>query len=81
MDENLNFSGMSLEERVETLEEKVDRLFNDLIHIRTDISDMKAKMEMLISQYDKTYNLLKYIIYILLGIVALIVGFKIPAPP
>ena len=72
---------MSLEERVETLEEKVDRLFNDLIHIRTDISDMKAKMEMLISQYDKTYNLLKYIIYILLGIVALIVGFKIPAPP
>jgi len=81
MDVNLSFSGMSLEERVETLEEKVDRLFNDLIHIRTDISDMKAKMEMLISQYDKTYNLLKYIIYILLGIVALIVGFKIPAPP
>jgi len=70
-----------LEEKVSGLEERVARVNDELKELSLQVSNLHVKLDMLINQYDRNYNLLRWIIYILLGMVGLIVGFKVVPPP
>lgn len=71
---------MSLEERVKNLEESVRRLNDEVNELRDKITAMVVKMDILVQQNEKSYNLLKWIIFVLLGMVGLIIGFKVTPP-
>jgi regulator of replication initiation timing len=69
-----------LEDRVRELYAKVDKLNDEIGSLKEQISGLVAKVDVLTQQNEKTYNLLKWIIYILLGMVGVIVGLKVTPP-
>jgi len=72
---------MSLEDRVKRLEDIVEHLNHEIDEISKQVVAMSTKVELLISQNEKNYSLLRWIIFILLGIIGVIVGFKVTPPP
>jgi hypothetical protein len=69
-----------LEDRVRELYAKVDKLNDEIGSLKEQISGLVAKVGVLTQQNEKAYNLLKWIIYILLGMVGVIVGLKVTPP-
>jgi regulator of replication initiation timing len=69
-----------LEDRVRELYAKVDKLNDEIGSLKEQISGLVAKVDVLTQQNEKAYNLLKWIIYILLGMVGVIVGLKVTPP-
>jgi len=72
---------MSLEDRVKRLEELMEKLNGELSDMREKIASLTAKVDLLAQQNEKTFTFLKWIIFILLGIVGMIIGFKVTPPP
>jgi uncharacterized coiled-coil DUF342 family protein len=71
----------NLEDKVRELYAKVDKLNDEISDLKEKVSSLIAKVDVLTQQNEKTYNLLKWIIFILLGIVGVIIGFKVTPPP
>jgi len=63
------------------LEDIVEHLNHEIDEISKQVVAMSTKVELLISQNEKNYSLLRWIIFILLGIIGVIVGFKVTPPP
>jgi predicted RNase H-like nuclease (RuvC/YqgF family) len=72
---------VSLEDRVKRLEELMEKLNGELSDMREKIASLTAKVDLLAQQNEKTFTFLKWIIFILLGIVGMIIGFKVTPPP
>jgi uncharacterized coiled-coil protein SlyX len=88
---------MSLEDRLKRVEEIVSKLNDELTslkvalaetatkaeltEVRLALSNLSTSVETLKASNEKMYSLLKWVIYILLGIVGIIVGFKVTPPP
>jgi uncharacterized coiled-coil DUF342 family protein len=71
----------NLEDKVRELYAKVDKLNDEISDLKEKVSSLIAKVDVLTQHNEKTYNLLKWIIFILLGIVGVIIGFKVTPPP
>lgn len=63
------------------MEDIVEHLNHEIDEISKQVVAMSTKVELLISQNEKNYSLLRWIIFILLGIIGVIVGFKVTPPP
>lgn len=72
---------MSLEDRVRALEERLNHLGDEVKELNSKIAEISAKMDLLQSQNDKMFNLMKWVLFICLGIIGAIVGFKVVPPP
>jgi hypothetical protein len=88
---------MSLEDRLKRVEEVISKLNDELTHLKIDLANTATKAELadvklaltnlatsvetLKASNEKMYSLLKWVIYILLGIIGIIVGFKVTPPP
>jgi uncharacterized coiled-coil protein SlyX len=88
---------MSLEDRLKRVEEIVSKLNDELTSLKVSLAETATKAELtevklalsnlstsvetLKASNEKMYSLLKWVIYILLGIVGIIVGFKVTPPP
>jgi hypothetical protein len=88
---------MSVEERLKRVEEVISKLNDELTHLKIDLVNTATKAELadvklaltnlatsvetLKASNEKMYSLLKWVIYILLGIIGIIVGFKVTPPP
>jgi hypothetical protein len=59
----------------------MDKLNEELNDLKEKVSSLIAKVDVLTQQNEKTYNILKWIIFILLGMVGVIIGFKVTPPP
>jgi uncharacterized coiled-coil DUF342 family protein len=70
-----------LEDKVRELYAKFDKLNEELNDLREKVSSLIVKVDVLTQQNEKNYNLLKWIIFILLGMVGVIIGFKVTPPP
>jgi uncharacterized coiled-coil DUF342 family protein len=69
-----------LEDKVRELYAKFDKLNEELNDLREKVSSLIVKVDVLTQQNEKNYNLLKWIIFILLGMVGVIIGFKVTPP-
>jgi uncharacterized coiled-coil protein SlyX len=88
---------MSLEDRLKRVEEIVSKLNDELTslkvalaetatkaeltEVKLALSNLSTSVETLKASNEKMYSLLKWVIYILLGIIGIIVGFKVTPPP
>jgi uncharacterized coiled-coil DUF342 family protein len=70
-----------LEDKVRELYAKFDKLNDELNDLKEKVSSLIVKVDVLTQQNEKNYNLLKWIIFILLGMVGVIIGFKVTPPP
>jgi uncharacterized coiled-coil DUF342 family protein len=69
-----------LEDKVRELYAKFDKLNDELNDLKEKVSSLIVKVDVLTQQNEKNYNLLKWIIFILLGMVGVIIGFKVTPP-
>jgi uncharacterized coiled-coil DUF342 family protein len=69
-----------LEDKVRELYTKFDKLNEELNDLKEKVSSLIVKVDVLTQQNEKNYNLLKWIIFILLGMVGVIIGFKVTPP-
>jgi uncharacterized coiled-coil DUF342 family protein len=70
----------NLEDKVRELYAKFDKLNEELNDLKEKVSSLIVKVDVLTQQNEKNYNLLKWIIFILLGMVGVIIGFKVTPP-
>jgi uncharacterized coiled-coil DUF342 family protein len=69
-----------LEDKVRELYAKFDKLNDELNDLKEKVSSLIVKVDVLTQQNEKNYNLLKWIIFILLGMIGVIIGFKVTPP-
>jgi len=64
------------------------RLYNEVSSLRSEVSELKsrisaleAKITVIQESNEKLHQLLKYVLYVLLAIVGVVVGFRVTVPP